>query len=88
MSRPANHPPSCSVCHGTGWQPGPDITTVANGQTVRYSTVESCTNHWSNDAPNRARLMTYREYRATLERRGEQQALLTFDRNADRWSIT
>jgi hypothetical protein len=87
MSTPANHPPSCSVCHGTGWQPGPDIETVANGDVVHYSSVEPCTHHWSNDAPSRARAMTLAEYRAALERRGEQQQLLTFDRNKDRWTL-
>jgi hypothetical protein len=87
MSRPANHPPSCTVCRGTGWQPGPDIESVANGQIVHYSSVEPCTNHWSNDAPTRTRLLHYREYLDALAARNDREQLLLFERNQDRWTL-
>ena len=40
--KPANHPPDCRVCCGTGWQPGPDIKSKANGDDVVYTTVQPC----------------------------------------------
>ena len=49
--KPAEHPPSCPTCTGTGWQDGPVIHSQANGDPVTYSTVEPCTHHWTNDNP-------------------------------------
>ena len=48
---PANHPPSCPVCHGDGWQPGPPIHSHAGGDPVTYTTVEPCTHIWWDDEP-------------------------------------
>ena len=42
----ANHPTSCHICHGTGWQP----------------TVTPCTNHWIDDDPTPDELISLNEY--------------------------
>jgi hypothetical protein len=50
---PADHPPTCRICHGTGYQPGPDnIHRDDNGHIIRTSTtVTACTHHWTEDDP-------------------------------------
>ena len=53
--KPSDHPPTCAVCHGDGWQPGPPIHSQANGQPVTYTTVEPCTHLWSDDDPTERR---------------------------------
>jgi hypothetical protein len=49
MIHPADHPPTCEGCNGTGYQEGPPILSQAGGEPVVYSTVVPCTHHWSND---------------------------------------
>ena len=49
--QPANHPASCQVCAGTGWQEGPPILGQNHGRPFLYTTVTPCTHHWSNDDP-------------------------------------
>ena len=49
MIIPAEHPPSCEVCNGTGWMPGPPILSQQHNRPFEYSTVVPCTHHWSND---------------------------------------
>jgi hypothetical protein len=49
IPKPADHPPSCRVCKGSGWQDGPPIHSLANGDQVTYTTVEPCRHHWTND---------------------------------------
>lgn len=73
MSTPADHPHSCSVCQGTGWQSAPDIQGTAYGQPVTYSTVEPCTHHWANDEHHRPELITRLQYLARLTERADSQ---------------
>jgi hypothetical protein len=49
MTPPANHPPACTRCAGTGWQPGPPIHATAQGQPIAYTTVTPCTHIWWDD---------------------------------------
>ena len=51
MSTAANHPPSCQVCRGSGWQRGADVDVHAlDGRYLRtYTTAEPCTHHWPSD---------------------------------------
>lgn len=46
---PADHPPSCQVCDGTGWQPGQPVVETVNGKPHEYPTLEPCQHRWSND---------------------------------------
>ena len=81
---PANHPRSCRVCAGSGWQPGLDLVLVANGQRTTYSSVEPCLNHWVDDNPftdihglDRVEVISFSEYRRRLlarHRRGDPDA--------------
>lgn len=50
---PSEHPSTCRVCHGDGWQHGPDnVVTNDAGQILRVSTtVVPCMHHWANDPP-------------------------------------
>lgn len=47
----ADHPPTCRVCEGTGFEPGPPIVSIVNGESYEYTTVQPCTHHWANDEP-------------------------------------
>ena len=49
---PANHPPSCRTCRGTGWQDGPISYETVNGQPHPYTSQIPCTHHWANDDPD------------------------------------
>ena len=71
-----NHPPSCRICHGTGWHRGPDVPVHAiNGQPIRnYSTVQPCTHHWIDDEHHHDPLISLDEY---LHRHPEDTHLFT-----------
>jgi hypothetical protein len=71
MSRPSDHPPTCQVCRGTGWEPGPDIDEHANGRAIAYETVQPCAHHWRDDEPHRAELISRREYLDRLTARDD-----------------
>jgi hypothetical protein len=47
--KPSNHPTSCPVCHGDGWQPGPPIIDTVNGEPHTWTTVAPCTHIWWDD---------------------------------------
>lgn len=70
----ANHPRHCAVCHGTGWQPGPDVDARdVHGRELRtYATYEPCTHHWSNDDPHPENLISLTDY---LDRHPEDRHL-------------
>lgn len=66
MMSAANHPPTCHVCHGSGWQQGPPIEqTDPDGAVLRiYATVEPCAHHWTGDNPNPEPLISRAEWLA------------------------
>ena len=49
--RKAAPPRSCTVCHGTGWEPADSIIEIVYGHPHPYTTYRPCTHHWSNDDP-------------------------------------
>jgi hypothetical protein len=51
--RSSDHPRSCRVCRGTGWQPGEPRFEIVDGRRVRYDTCAPCQHHWANDETTR-----------------------------------
>jgi hypothetical protein len=49
--KPANHPSTCQLCRGCGFMDGPPEFEIVNGEPHGYTTVTTCTHHWSNDNP-------------------------------------
>jgi len=66
MTQPAQHPPTCQVCHGSGWQIGPDTEVRSlHGEVLRiYRTVTPCTHHWTDDDPTPDDVISLDEYLA------------------------
>jgi len=46
IPQPADHPPSCRTCRGTGWTDGPPRPDTGN------PTLTPCTHHWRDDPPD------------------------------------
>ena len=49
--KPANHPATCQLCRGCGFMDGPPEFEIVNGEPHGYTTVTTCTHHWTNDDP-------------------------------------
>jgi hypothetical protein len=50
--KPADHPHTCRICHGSGFMDGPPEYETIGGQPHPYTTVTTCTHHWTNDNPD------------------------------------